>query len=104
MSPNVSNLDVGIKLVSYLETSRNFPLAGNKYNALRNQTRIFCEIDLATGDKNTDISKMIKELAKKRDDLNQDSPQTFKWAYKRAKAAIEAGEADYAVDQCDPDK
>ena len=43
----------------------------------------------------------LKELAKERDDLNQTSPQTFKWAYKRAKAAIEAGEA-YAVDQCDP--
>lgn len=79
-------------------------IAGNKYNALRNQTRIFCEIDLATSDENIDISKMIKELAKERDALNQASPQTFKWAYKRAKTAIEAGEADYAVDQCDPDK
>jgi hypothetical protein len=79
-------------------------MAGNKYNALRNQTRIFCEINLATSDENTDISKMIKDLAKERDNLNQASPQTFKWAYKRAKAGIEAGEADYAVDRCDPDK
>jgi SMODS and SLOG-associating 2TM effector domain family 4 len=79
-------------------------IAGNKYNALRNQTRIFCEIDLSTRDENTDISKKIKELAKERDNLNQASPQTFKWAYKRAKAGIEAGEADYAADQCEPDK
>ena len=77
-------------------------MAGNKYNALRNQARIFCEIDLTAGDQQNDISKKIKELAKERDDLNQSSPQTFKWAYKRAKAAIEAGEADYAADQCEP--
>ena len=77
-------------------------MAGNKYNALRNQARIFCEIDLTAGDQQDDISKKIKELAKERDDLNQSSPQTFKWAYKRAKAAIEAGEADYEADQCEP--
>lgn len=76
-------------------------IAGNKYNALRNQTRIFCEIDLTADNQKIDISNRIKELAKERDDLNQDSPQTFKWAYKRAKAAIEEGEAAYAVDQCD---
>ena len=77
-------------------------MAVNKYNVLRNQARIFCEIDLMAGDQQIDISKKIKELAKERDDLNQSSPQTLKWAYKRAKAAIEADEADYAADQCEP--
>ena len=84
--------------------SNEHHIAGNGYNALRNQTRIFCEIDLVESNQQIDINKRIKELAKERDVLNQNSPQTFKWAYKKAKESIESGEAAYAVDQCDPDK
>jgi len=72
--------------------------AGNKYNSLRNKARIFCEIDSCGEESNQEITKQLKELAKQRDELNQNSPQIPIWAYKKAKKGIEEGEAKYKVD------
>jgi len=74
--------------------------AGNKYNSLRNKARIFCEID-SCGENNSiqELTKQLKELAKQRDELNQNSPQIPGWAFKRAKKGIEEGEANYKVDE-----
>jgi len=73
--------------------------AGNKYNSLRNKARIFCEIDSCREDSDQEITKQLKELAKRRDELNQNSPQIPGWAYKKARKEIEEGEADYKVDE-----
>jgi hypothetical protein len=74
--------------------------AGNKYNSLRNKARIFCEID-SCGENNSiqELTKQLKELAKQRNELNQNSPQIPRWAFKRAKKGIEGGEANYKVDE-----
>lgn len=73
--------------------------AGNKYNSLRNNTRIFCDIDSQGDDSSQELSKDLKEFAKQRDELNQNSPQIPRWAYKKAKKRIEKGEADYNIDK-----
>jgi len=73
--------------------------AGNNYNSLRNRTRIFCEIDCCGEDSDQELTKQLKELAKQRDELNQNSPQIPIWAYKKAKEGIEKGEADHKVNE-----
>ncbi len=73
--------------------------AGNKYNSLRNKARIFCEIDSCGEDSDQELTKQLKELAKQRDGLNQNSPQIPIRAYKKARKGIEEGEADYKVDE-----
>ena len=81
------------------EKANSHQNAGNKYNSLRNKARIFCEIDSYGVDSYQEITKQLKELAEQRDELNQNSPQIFRWAYKKARKGIEEGEADYKVDE-----
>ena len=72
---------------------------GNTYNSLRNKARIFCEIDSCRENSDQEIIRHLKELAKQRDELNQNSPQIPRWAFKKARKGIEEGEADYKVDE-----
>jgi hypothetical protein len=79
--------------------SNTHHLAGTRFSALKNQARILREIDLLRAD--SELSALVasvKELAKRRDELNEASPQPPRWAFKRARRAIEAGEAEYQVD------
>lgn len=80
------------------EKANSHQSAGNKYNSLRNKARIFFEIDSCGESANQELIKRAKELTKKRDELNQNSPQIPRWAYKKARKGIEEGEADYKVD------
>jgi hypothetical protein len=72
---------------------------GNKCNSLRNKARIFWEIDACGDDSDQELTKQLKELARQRDELNQNNPQIPRWAYKKARKSIEEGEADYKVDE-----
>jgi len=72
--------------------------AGVKHNALRNRARIFRELDLKTETGSSDLLASLKALAKEREDLNLSSPQIPKWAFRLARAGIEAGEAAYKID------
>lgn len=76
---------------------------GNRYNALRNKTRILREIDAPTGHP-TELVKELKALNRERDELNQKAPQTPRWAFIRARAGIEEGEAQYRADNPDAKK
>lgn len=73
-------------------------VAGNKYNALRNNARIFREIELQSGATQQELAARIKELAAERDTFNRDSPAIPRWAFEAARKGIEAGEAKHAVD------
>ena len=81
------------------EKANSYRNAGNKYNSLRNKARIFCEINSYGENSDQEITKQLKELAKQRDELSQNSPQIPRWAYKKARKGIEEGEADYKVDE-----
>jgi hypothetical protein len=72
--------------------------AGNKYNALRNDTRIFYEIEINSIDYKK-AQNEIKMLNERRNKLNHDSYQIPKWAFKKARKGIEEGEAIYNVDK-----
>jgi hypothetical protein len=71
--------------------------AGNKYNSLRNKARTFYEIDYYCQKDDYILVVQLKDIASRRDELNQDSPQIPWWAYKIAKRGIEGGEADYQL-------
>ena len=72
--------------------------AGNQYNALKNRSRIFCEIDTNMKTEE-ELLKNLQELSKLRDELNDGSPQIPKWAFQKARKGIEEGEAHYKVDK-----
>ena len=73
--------------------------SGNRYNSLRNKARMFREIDFHILKSEKELNKYLKELARLRDELNQNSPRIPRWAYERAKKGIEKGEADYEIDR-----
>lgn len=76
--------------------------AGNKYSALKNNTRIFCEIEIELETNTEDaLLQKLKDLAKQRDLLNDESPQIPNWAFKKARRGIEEGEAHYQIDRED---
>src|SRR5258706_14143133 len=62
---------------------------GNKYNALRNKVHVFCNIDTSIENSEQELIKQLKELAKQRDELNQDSLPISRLAYKKAQRIIE---------------
>ena len=71
--------------------------AGNKYNALRNDVRIFYDLEVTEIDdkKATDD---LKKLNDRRNKLNIDSVQIPKWAFRKGRKGIEDGEAKYQID------
>lgn len=73
-------------------------ISGNNYSTLKNNTRIFFEIKVSD---EKDIKKLVQgleELNKTRNELNEESPQIPKWAFRKARKGIGEGESDYKVD------
>lgn len=71
--------------------------SGNKYNSLRNNARIFHDIEADKVDEKTAL-KTLKKLNKTRNKLNLETPQIPKWAFEKARKGIESGEATYLAD------
>ena len=72
--------------------------AGNLYQALRNKTRIFREIDLNEDNAMNELRKKLSDLAERRDELNTTMPTIPRRAYEKAKKDIDSGRATYLVD------
>ncbi len=72
--------------------------AAGQYHTLRNQTRLFREIDLAEGMDEGVAKKRLLELARIRDELNAASPGIPRRDYEKAKQDIDAGGSRYQVD------
>lgn len=73
--------------------------SGSAYGVLKNQARLFYEVETNI---ETDVKKlqtMLKALVLKRDDLNTTSPTIPKKSYLKAKKDIEAGSNDYKIDK-----
>ncbi|MBT9548924.1 MAG: SLATT domain-containing protein [Candidatus Sericytochromatia bacterium] len=75
--------------------------AAGQYNALRNQSRLFKEIQLTQFSAETaeKLKDTLTSLANKRDELNQNSPIFANCDFKKARKGIEQGEAKYKVDE-----
>lgn len=71
--------------------------AGNQFNSIRSRARILREINIHTMPL-AELADSVKVLAAERDKCNQDSPIIPRFAFRRARKGIEAGEAAYAVD------
>lgn len=72
--------------------------AGGAYLTLRNQARIFREVDLLSPDNPAQLRERLHALDATRNQLNQSSPKIPDRAYKKAKKGIKAGESTHRVD------
>lgn len=73
--------------------------AGNNYDSLLTSVRIFWTIDCRREDSADILADKLRDFSARRDQFNRDCPQPPKWAYKKAKKGIDAGEAEYKVDK-----
>lgn len=71
---------------------------GSQYHALRNQTRIFREIELSGGLDAETAKERLLELARIRDELNTASPGIPRRDYEKGKQDIDIGRSRYQVD------
>jgi hypothetical protein len=71
---------------------------GNAYAALRNEVRVFRNIECLLGASTTELHKRLQEFAKRRDELNATSPIIPERAYKKARAGLEEGQKTHRVD------
>lgn len=81
------------------EHSENHKAVAGQYLALRNQTRLFRELDLAETEDLSLAKKRLIELASARDELNQASPSIVRRDYEKAKRDIDEGRSQYRVDK-----
>ena len=72
---------------------------GEQFLCLRNDTRVFRTIELLEDHKDVEVSKKLKALVARRNDLNKGSPSIPYTAFKKARTGIEQGEATHQVDQ-----
>lgn len=76
--------------------------AGNNYDALNSEARIFWTVECWSGLSEQVLTERLKDLAHQKEKLNRGCPQIPSWAYERARKGIEAGEGAYTVDKTDP--
>lgn len=81
------------------ERSSSHLNAGNSYDALQNETRIFRTIDCWREDSEQILTERLKNFSSQKGKLNQGSPQIPWWAYQIAKRGIKAGEGNFEVDK-----
>lgn len=89
-------------LVTFLKPSERAAIhksAGDQYLTLRNDARIFREIEIDHARDATAAIATLASLTKRRNELNQASPQVSDRDRKKARAGIEAGEATHIVDK-----
>ena len=72
--------------------------AGNAFERLHNEARVFWSVDCLLEKSDVVLSNKLRDMIDRKSDLNGKSPQIPKWAYQKAKAGIEAGEAEFKVD------
>lgn len=72
---------------------------GNGYFSLKNDARIFRNIECASTTDASQLRRRILELSKRRNQLNEQAPETTDEDFQTARQGIEGGEQDYQVDR-----
>lgn len=88
-------------LVTFLkptERASEHKTAGDQYLALKNDTRVFREVELLLQNGESHADK-LKALSQRRNELNQGSPEILRKAFEQARDGIAGGEADYRADK-----
>ncbi len=81
------------------ESSEAYSLKGNRFIALRNDARLFQQIDLRSSQPVEELAGRVKELRKRYADLNEAPPLVIQRRdYLKARQSIESGESTYMVD------
>lgn len=73
--------------------------AAGQFLALRNEARLFREVDLLQSDQLGELPGRLKALSATRNELNQKSPSIPRGAFVAARKGIEEGEATHIVDK-----
>lgn len=73
--------------------------SGDQYLALKNNARVFREIELRSGIEAEAALNAMKSLTTRRDELNQASPPFSRSDFEKAKKGIDAGESLHAIDK-----
>lgn len=73
--------------------------AAHAFDKLNNDARLFWSIECWQGAPDETLTAKLRTLVEKKNELNANSPQIPDWAYNKAKAGIEAGEAIFQVDK-----
>lgn len=81
------------------ERSELHKTAGCQYQTLRNQARIFREVDLLAGMSVEKARERLHQIALMRDELNEGSPAIARRDYELAKSDIDEGRSLYRVDK-----
>lgn len=72
--------------------------SGAAFGVLKNQSRLFYEIEICIESDINKLQKILKALATKRDELNSSSPTIPRNAYLKSKKDIESGSNNYKAD------
>ncbi|WP_376702534.1 SLATT domain-containing protein [Mesorhizobium sp. ISC25] len=81
------------------EKSADHKSSGDQYLALRNNSRVFREVELDNTPDAETVLTALKGFTTRRDELNQASPSFSDGDFKKARDGIDAGEAKHAVDK-----
>lgn len=82
------------------EKAEAYTLKGSRYNAIRNEARIFRNVDVASGLSDDELRQKLDDLRKRYNDLNQMEPLVMpRRHFEAARRNIEAGEPAYAIDR-----
>ncbi len=73
--------------------------AGNNYDSLLSEARIFWTIDCWQNDSEEILTQKLRDLSEERNRLNRECPQVPRFAYLQARKGIQEGEARYEVDR-----
>jgi hypothetical protein len=81
------------------EQASQHKTVADQYLALRNDARIFREIELLEDFDEKELSEKLKNLGQRRNELNQSSPVIPRKAFKQARDGINQGETQYKTDK-----
>ncbi|AKC83092.1 hypothetical protein IMCC26134_10450 [Verrucomicrobia bacterium IMCC26134] len=92
----------GTGLMTFLAPRERHSLhadCGNAYSALRNEVRMFRNIECRAGASIPDLYARLQDFSKRRNDLNASSPIIPERAFNKARAGLEEGQKTHRVDQ-----
>jgi hypothetical protein len=73
--------------------------AAHAFDRLNNEARVFWSVECWLEKSEVVLGAKLRDLIDRKADLNAKSPQIPRRPYERAKAGIDAGEADFKVDK-----
>ena len=89
-------------LMTFLKPNERAALhraAAGQFLALRNDARLFREVELLQAERLNELPERLKALSAARNELNQKSPSIPRSAFVAARKGIEEGEATHKIDK-----